>query len=700
MEEEKYVKPADAKLVEFVIGHTDEWKSNARTNYYETWDEYERLWLGIFEESDRTRTSERSKIITPAIQQAIETYQAEIEEAVFGRGQYFDIEDDSSDEDQMDMVMLRAQMHDDFKKNQIETNMSQVITLAAVFGTGIGEITVKTKTDYKPTTMKVEMMNVGGLQESDRFCVHLKPVHPKNFIIDPNATSVEDAMGCAVEEYVSIHSIKMSQKKGIYRDVYVGTEGTDDDLVPFSQEEDVNANNKVRILKYYGLVPAGLVEGVKAMDEDTAEDIEDGSEDMYEEMVEAIIVIANGGVLLKAEESPYMMKDRPIVYWSPEPLPGRFWGRGIAQKGFNMQKALDAQMRAHLDRLALVTAPMVKADATRLPRGFKFEVKPARMLLTNGDPDTVIKPFEFGAPDTQNVETAKMFERMLLQATGTLDAAGMPSDIGQNSQPGALGLAMSGIIKKNKKSLMHFQDKFLIPFIQKAAWRFMQYDPERYPMRDYKFIPMSSLGIMAREFEQQQYMAMLSTLGPDSPIVPLLMKSIVMNSSLSDREALAKQLDEMSKPDPKQQQMQEQAMQLDMQGKAAQVKDMEASAQEKMARAVKAIEETKAIPEELKIKLIQALSFNSEEPDEFGQKAQYAELLLKEKDLELKEVDIASNERIAKMQTESTLVQKIQDAEDKEEDRKLKREEIKARRAEKQIVRDKDGNMSGVKTKE
>jgi hypothetical protein len=39
---------------------------------------------------------------------------------------------------------------------------------------------------------------------------------------------------------------------------------------------------------------------------------------MFLIMVEAIVVIANGSKLLKAEESPYMMKDRPLVAYRPE----------------------------------------------------------------------------------------------------------------------------------------------------------------------------------------------------------------------------------------------------------------------------------------------------------------------------------------------------------------------------------------------
>ena len=81
-----------------------------------------------------------------------------------------------------------------------------------------------------------------------------------------------------------------------------------------------------------------------------------------------------------------------------------------------MQKAIDAQLRAHLDSLALTTAPMMGMDATRLPRGAKFEIRPGKTLLTNGSPGEVLMPFKFGQTDASNLTTAKEFQQMLLQA--------------------------------------------------------------------------------------------------------------------------------------------------------------------------------------------------------------------------------------------------------------------------------------------
>ena len=124
--------------------------------------------------------------------------------------------------------------------------------------------------------------------------------------------------------------------------------------------------------------------------EQEVDDVEGDS--MY---VEAVVVIANSGTLLKAEANPYMMQDRPVVAFPWDVVPSRFWGRGVCEKGYNSQKALDTEIRARIDALALTIHPMLAIDATRLPRGAKPEIRPGKMILTNGDPREILQPFNF-----------------------------------------------------------------------------------------------------------------------------------------------------------------------------------------------------------------------------------------------------------------------------------------------------------------
>ena len=80
-------------LCEWVEELTQEWRDHYESNYEKKQDEYYRLWRGIWAEDDKTRQSERSKIIAPALQQAVESAVAEIETASFSQSFFFDIDD-------------------------------------------------------------------------------------------------------------------------------------------------------------------------------------------------------------------------------------------------------------------------------------------------------------------------------------------------------------------------------------------------------------------------------------------------------------------------------------------------------------------------------------------------------------------------------------------------------------------------------
>jgi hypothetical protein len=642
------------KLVEWVLSYIEDWRDHRDTNYLSDWKEYERLWRGEWAAEDRLRDSERSRITSPALQQAIENHTAEIEEAIFGQGDHlFDIQDDMADREPQDIEYLKAYMKENFKKTKLRKAVGDVTLLASIYGTGIGEIVLKKTKELIPSTRS--MSEVGataiGVEEKDKINVILRAISPQNFLIDPTATSIEDALGVAIEEFVSAHKVAENIKAKIYKETKLVDDAPSDKDIEPSWIDQESHDDKVKVLRYYGLVPLSLLE---AVDNDVVEILEKKNEDKsdlmeeYGDLVEAIVVIGNDSELLKAERTPYMMKDRPVIAYQDDTVPNRFWGRGVAEKGYNMQKAIDAQLRSHLDSLALTTVPMMGMDATRLPRGSKFEIKPGKSVLTNGNPSEILMPFKFGQTDGGNIQTAQAFETMLLQATGTLDSAAM------QSQPagGELSVTLSSILKKNKRTLVNFQDQFLIPFIEKAAWRFMQFDPESFPVKDWKFIPSSTLGMLAREVEQLQIINLLKTLGSDNPITPILIQGVIANSSLPNKNGLLEQIAQASQPNPQQQQMQQMAIQLQMQDAQAKVEKTMSEVQVNKTVAAKNVVDIQTKPQETQAKLMTAISTNLPNQDdkiaaEFDRRVKIAELMLKEADMD-------QNLEIVKQQMQSS----------------------------------------------
>ena len=622
-------------LESWVMEKCREWRDHYESNYETKFDEYYRLWRGIFSSEDRNRDSERSQIISPALQQAVESSVAEIEEATFGRGKFFDIKDD--DQQPQDVAYLREQLTKDFKKNKVRKAVGECLINAAVYGTGIAELVLEERKEMRPAsrpTMDGQLQEV-GVEMFDRTVCKLRSVQPQNFLIDPVATSVDDSIGVAIDEFVPVHQVELLQEKGVYKNVPFNFAYPDIDL-DADHELTTQPTDKVRLTKYYGLVPRHLLEN-----DDLYEEVEElvPSDEDKTFYVEAIVVIANGGTLLKAEKNPYMMQDRPVIAFPWDVVPNRFWGRGVCEKGYNSQKALDAELRARIDALALTVHPMMAMDATRLPRGARPEIKAGKIILTNGNPCEVLQPFNFGQVNQITFAQAAELQKMVQTATGAIDSAGIPGSINGEATAAGISMSLGAIIKRHKRTLINFQESFLIPFVSKAAYRYMQFEPEIYPVADYQFEVSSSLGIIAREYEVTQLVQLLQTMGQDSPLYPTLIQSIIDNMNLSNREELITALQQAAQPSPEQQQAQQAAQQVQMEFQQSQTNALNGQAAESQARAAKIAAETKAIPVELETDQIKAITANlkvgTADDKEFERRLKVADTALKEKRLNL-----------------------------------------------------------------
>ena len=647
----------DESLQGWVIDKCNEWRENFETNYQEIFDEYYRLFRGTWSPEDKTRSSERSRIISPALQQAVESTVAEIEEATFGRGRWFDIKDDIRDQNQQDIAYLREKLYEDFSKNKTRKAIAECVLNSAIFGTGIGEITLSEEKEMIPATEPVMGgdLTAVGVNIQERTVCKLRPILPQNFLIDPVATSIEDALGVAIDEYVPKHAIEILQEEGVYRQIDLESAYVDTDIEADRNLSNVYEENKTRKTTYYGLVPRHLLEkaqneGLFDVDEDgnqveveiiepLLEDGEGSTEENNSYYVEAIVVIANEGVLLKAEENPYMMKDRPVIAFPFDVVPSRFWGRGVCEKGYNSQKALDAELRARIDALALTVHPMLAMDATRMPRGSRPEVRSGKVILTNGNPSEILQPFNFGQVSQITFSQADALQRMVQAATGAVDPSGTTAGSDTRSAAG-FSMGLGTIIKRHKRTLINFQESFLIPFVTKVAHRYMQFEPEQYPVSDYKFVASSSLGIVAREYEIAQLTQLLQTMG-DSPVKNQLIESVIDNMSLSNREQIIAFMRQANQPDPQAAQAAQAAQQVQLQFQQSQSNALNGQAQESAARAAKLSMETQVIPQEIEIDRIKAVTTNlragTEDDKEFERRIKMSEQLLREREVAVKE---------------------------------------------------------------
>jgi hypothetical protein len=569
----------------------ESWRTHRDTNYVQKWDEYYRLWRGIWLQEDRTRNSEKSRIIAPALQQAIESSVAELEEASFGRGKWFDIQDDMLDENPQDAEYVRNLLQEDLEKTGCKDSICEVFLNSAIYGTGIGKIVVEQNVERTPAEVPVEgtTTTTRQLVEYPSIDVRVEPISPKEFLIDPSANSINEALGVAHEVIKPRYHVVEGILSGLYRDVPL--DGSYD-TVSFGYDPEMkqaDESDSVKITEYWGKVPKRFLKASK--------DKDDFKYSKKDELVEAVVTICNDEHILRVEPNLFIMEDRPFISYQHDIVPNKFWGRGVSEKAYNAQKALDAEMRARIDSLALTTTPMMAADATRLPRGVKFEVRAGKTILTNGSPRDAIMPLDMGTTDPSTFDQVNNLQAMIQMGTGTSDNVG-----GDRATASGMSMQQSAAIKRQKRTLMNFQNTFLVPLIQKAMWRKIQFDVDRYPVNDYKFIPYSTMGIMAKELEMTQMVQMLQSIPKDSPAFDVILLAMMQNSSIHNRDQIVQALMQGSQPDAKQEELENIGNELQIQQLQANIQKTLAEAEEEKGKAIKwQAEAAVAVPNEIQV---------------------------------------------------------------------------------------------------
>jgi hypothetical protein len=117
-------------------------------------------------------------------------------------------------------------------------------------------------------------------------------------------------------------------------------------------------------------------------------------------------------------------------------------------------------------------------------------------------------------------------------------------------------------------------------------WRKIQFDVDRYPVNDYKFIPYSTMGIMAKELEMSQMVQMLQSIPADSPAFDVILLALFQNSSIHNRDQIVQSLMQGNQPDSGEQELENIGNELQIQQLQANIQKTLAEAEEEKGRAI------------------------------------------------------------------------------------------------------------------
>lgn len=601
---------AKGKVVGEVMGMIKPWRELRDGDFENLWDEYYAKWRGFWMPQHKSFRTERSKLISPLTSMSIDLTTAEIIEAVLGREYFIDLPDNIGDEDTADVELARELIVADLKDEGFIEEFASSVLNGTLYGNGIMKIQINTKIKKTP-----ERDSDGNLRVTEEEVVQVKPVAiaPGNFVADPSSAQIDEMTGCAHEFMMPLSTLRRRQSEGVYyNDVQIGAFRAKT-LAP-NRGDTEQGNRKDQgdaayITEYYGLIPQRVF--LQATAEDNGAVLAD---EMVlaipeHEMVEVIATIANETHLLRVIENPLITGERLMVAYQHETVPGRFYGRGVAEKGSNIQRAQDAEMRGRIDALAWSNNPMFAGDLTRMPPGSNMNAWPGKFWGTRGNPTDVLTEFKITGPDQNSYAHMEALERMGQQATGALDTAGLRGGVRDETATGS-ALAASSFIKRSKRTMFNLEG-FLDKMVRRVLRLKMQFEPQRYP-QDYEFRVRGTLGMMAREIEQNFMVGLLSVLGPDSPASGPIIRAIFEHSGSPVKSEVLQALKALEEQEPSPEEAAAQAAQLQIPVKTVEKLDAEIAkllgeAELKEAQSDKTEKETDILDDQSDINKIKAV---------------------------------------------------------------------------------------------
>jgi hypothetical protein len=657
-EKPKPLRPEhEAKILGIIQSNIYASVNDLQSWYLQDWDRHERSYRRIWDGADSTRKSERDQYVSNLTQAAIDERIAEITDATFGYGRWFDLVNTPTSKANFDteeqagggdfnVERISNVLFEQLQSQGVSDEIEQVAALGEIFGTGIAELVIQEYTEYTPEQRQRPDGSIehGTTQVRKKRVVPVA-INPRNFRIPPGSTDIDSAPWVAVESFVPTTYITDGVKSGMFLDPGSIPDYPQrfEQLLESDQKKWPQRSGQVLLCRWFGKMEKGHLDGSKSKD-----------------MVEAVVYVLNRSVVIRAIANPYMCQDRPFVVYRPKRMVGRFHGIGTAQDLHKDQVAADGHYRTHSDALAYTAYPVMGTDATRVPKGLKLDIHPGKNVLFNGRPSEIIERLPFGQPDVTSLNTSQTIIGWSKDTAGVATAGNQPP-MG-SPESGSLMIALSPILKRTKLAIRAFSIQFLQPYIMKTAYRLMQFNPEAFPAMDYTFRSLGTMSMGEREFESSKLSRVMATLGPTSPVTAILGAEMVALSPLRNRAQVGKQLKDIAAEQQKQQAEDHSGVMLkeiSLRKMAAEAGKLEAEAVRQVAEAKLAMAEAEHVEDRIRADIFKAMVTNSDSatPDdiEFERRARAAEIVIQGRHVDEKARDREVNQRIAMAQMKAKM---------------------------------------------
>ena len=197
---------------------------------------------------------------------------------------------------------------------------------------------------------------------------------------DPEAADTQSGLGVYWSSWKQPHEVKAWRGMDGYNAEAIDYALTQETRSSSAQGSDItkdlranvyrfSADGRIRVLRYFGRVDA------EALAAWTGEQLPEGHDEG--DTVEAIVIMA-GGVVVKADRSPYKHGHRPAWRAVYEEAEHEFWGVGIAENNDPHQRVVNAAFRLYIEGKAFALLKTFSADAAAFEPGEDFKLFPGK----------------------------------------------------------------------------------------------------------------------------------------------------------------------------------------------------------------------------------------------------------------------------------------------------------------------------------
>ena len=213
-------------------------------------------------------------------------------------------------------------------------------------------------------------------------------------------------------------------------------------------------------------------------------------------------------------------------------------------------------------------------------------------------------------------------------------------------------MMMGAFVKRAKRAIRNVNDNLLTPLITKSMWRYMQFDPNRYPT-DFKFVVKPTLGMVAREVEAMQLTQLMGMLPEQFPQVSVAVaQGIIDLSNLHNKGKIVQAMEAaLAPPPPEEQEKQKMLADMQLQAAIAEAQGSLLNNQNTLANIRKTLNEAevaarRADVEDVKVQQEQQrIQIQFQELEQFEEQNKIAQgrLVLQARQLEAKLAETSSN---------------------------------------------------------